>query len=76
MSVNIKTGGDLLSVTEAAELMSCTRQNIWFLIMLGKVSAFKIGTQYAIFRTSLEEYRNRNNKATQFKKDEYDGNHK
>lgn len=46
----------LLSVTRAAELLRCTRQNVHFMIKDGKIEAENLGTYYVIRRAALEAY--------------------
>jgi excisionase family DNA binding protein len=52
---------ELLSVKEASELCKQSRQTIWLSILLGRLKAIKVGRNYIIQRSDLEEYKRSRN---------------
>ena len=48
---------ELLSVREASEICNQTRQTIWLAIQLGRLKSIKVGRNYVIKRSDLEEYK-------------------
>lgn len=52
----VKVTGDLLTVTQAADRLKVTRQNIHDAITRGRLKATKVGTMLLIDRSALDAY--------------------
>lgn len=48
-----------LQVSEAAEMLSCSRRSIYRLLERGEITGFKIGSSLRITSESLHAFRNR-----------------
>ena len=46
---------ELLSITQAAELLKCSRQYTWSLIKMGRLNATKIGNTYVVDKENVEQ---------------------
>lgn len=49
---------DVVRPDEAARRLNCSRNMIYKLLSLGKLSGFKVGTSWNVYVKSLEEYKN------------------
>lgn len=48
---------NLVSVTEAAKALKISRQWLWVLIKMGKISAFKVGSQYVLNNEDVLQFK-------------------
>ena len=47
--------GEVVSLTEAAEMLGVTRQRVHILLQNGKLNGYKVGNAWSVYKASVEQ---------------------